>query len=71
MAKLTIKVDGIHCLGCALGIEEQLEKMLGFIISAKSDFETGAVELEYMEECFDMDMVKSSIERIGLKVVEE
>lgn len=71
MPKKVLKIEGMHGKACALGVEEQLEKMLAFITSAKADFEKGIVEIEYMEECYDIDMIKSTIERIGLKVVEE
>lgn len=69
--KKILKVNGLHGKACALGVEEQLEKMLAFITSAKADFEKGIVKIEYMEECYDFDMIKSTIARIGLDILEE
>lgn len=64
-----IKIEGMHCMGCALGLEEALEK-LDFVKSVNVSFENKEALIECEEEKFDIEKVKKVVESLEFKVVE-
>lgn len=64
-----IKIEGMHCMGCALGLEEELEK-LDFVKAAQVSFENKEAIVECEEKLFDMDQIKSVVKQLGFKVEE-
>lgn len=64
-----IKIEGMHCMGCALGLEEALEK-LEFVKNVNVNFENKEALIECEEESFDFEKVKEVIKSLNFKVVE-
>lgn len=68
MNKIILNIEGMHCMGCAMGVEAGLEE-LDFVKSAKVSLQDKNVEIEYDEKNFDIKKVKQVIEELGFKVI--
>lgn len=64
-----IKIEGMHCMGCALGLEEALEK-LDFVKNVSVSFENKEALIECEEENFDYEKVKEVVNSLNFKVVD-
>lgn len=64
-----IKIEGMHCMGCALGLEEALEK-LEFVKNVRVSFENKEALIECEEECFNIEKIKEVVNSLNFKVVE-
>ncbi len=67
MEEINLEIKGMHCIGCVLGLEEELEK-LDFIKKVKGDLETNRITITYNNK-FDLDKVKSIVKSMGFEVV--
>ncbi|MDD3304094.1 MAG: heavy-metal-associated domain-containing protein [Clostridia bacterium] len=65
---MELKIEGMHCKGCELGLEERLEE-LDFIKTVKADFKKGSAKIEYEESKLDMDQVEKVINELGFKLI--
>jgi len=45
-AKLTLAIDGMHCGGCAAGVDGRIRKLAG-VADCRVDFETGKLVIVY------------------------
>lgn len=69
MEEITLKIDGMHCKGCALGIEEEVEA-LDMVQKVEVDFEKKEAHITYIPDGFDLQKVKDIIAKLGFEVVE-
>ena len=67
MKEMTIKVEGMKCNGCSLGLEGALED-LDFVASAEADHTTGIAKMTLSAEP-DKDQINKAVEGLGFKVV--
>ena len=68
MEKLSFKIEGMHCMGCALGLEEEIEK-LDFVNKVEVIFDTKTMILEVDSEKYDYNKVSEIVEKLGFKIV--
>ena len=68
MEKLSFKIEGMHCMGCALGLEEEIEK-LDFVNKVEVIFDTKTMILEVDSEKYDYTKVSEKVEKLGFKIV--
>ena len=67
MEKLSFKIEGMHCMGCALGLEEEIEK-LDFVNKVEVIFDTKTMILEVDSEKYDYSKVSETVEKLGFKI---
>ena len=67
MKRLSCKVDGITCPGCAVDIETVLKNTDG-IYGAEASYSTGSVIVDYHQEEIDESQVLDRIKKLGLKI---
>ncbi len=70
MDKLTVPVTGMHCASCALTIEKAISKLPG-VTSAKVNYGTEKVTLEYDKAKVDVPQMNASIKPYGYKLNHE
>lgn len=68
MKKETYSIGGMHCGSCAINIGMALEAMDG-VKSAKTDYESKKVEIEYDPEKTGFDKFSEIVEAMGYKLV--
>ncbi len=68
MNKIVLKIDGMHCDGCANRLQNALNKKEN-IKSAKVSFEKKQAEIEY--EKISKEEIEEYIEEIGFKSLGE
>lgn len=68
MEKFNFKIEGMHCMGCALGLEEEIEK-LDFVNKVEVIFDTKTMILEVNSEKYDYNKVSEIVEKLGFKIV--
>ncbi len=68
MNKVVLKIDGMHCDGCANRLQKALNKKEN-IKSAKVSFEKKQAEIEY--EKISKEKIEEYIEEIGFKSLGE
>ena len=66
MKETVLKIKGMHCMGCVLGLEENLEK-LDFIDKAEGNLEENSVKIQYKDE-LDMNKIKAVVEELGFEI---
>ena len=65
---ITVKIEGMHCGGCAMGVEAAIEK-LDFVKNVKADHERGIAEIECEGEP-NMRKISAAVKKAGFKVVD-
>ena len=63
--KKTFKIEGMHCGGCAIGVEILLSTKG---VKAKVDFNTKEAEVEFNPSKISLKKIKKEIENAGYKV---
>jgi len=63
--KKTFKIEGMHCSGCAIGLELLLN-IKG--VRAKIDFDTKKAEVEFDPKKTSLKEIEKQIENTGYKV---
>lgn len=67
MKTLTFKVGKMHCMGCALGLEADLEK-INWIDKASVDFDTATATIECNESEIDLDEIEKVVIESGFSI---
>ena len=67
MAKIKLKINGMHCRSCSALIKDVLEDEKG-ISSADVVLESGTASVEYDESKVNLEQIKKMIESEGYKV---
>lgn len=62
MAKMTLKVEGMHCPSCEALIQDVLSDDSG-VKSSKADYKKGEVVVEFDEKKTDLGKIKNAIEK--------
>jgi len=62
--KKTLKIQGMHCGGCATGLEMALNAKG---IKAKVDFDSKEAEIEFHPKQTSLKKIKEEIKKIGYK----
>ena len=63
--KKTLKIQGMHCGGCATGLEILLNTKG---IKAKVDFNSKKAEIEFNPDKISLEKIKKEIENVGYKL---
>ncbi len=63
----TIKIDGMHCVSCALGIDLQLEDLPG-VISAETNYARSQTILTVESPNFDLTKAHATIKDLGYRI---
>lgn len=66
--KITIKIDGMHCNGCALGLKGKLEK-LPQVKSAETSFQSKSAIVDWDGEEVYEPVLRGAVADAGFKVV--
>ncbi len=67
MKRLSFRVDGITCSGCAVDVETVLKNTDG-IYGAEASYSNGSVNIDYHQEEIDESQVRELIKKLGLKI---
>ena len=68
MNSTTIRIEGMHCDGCAQRVQRVLEREPG-VREAAVTFEAGEARVKYDEEAVTIDQLRSAIERAGYTAI--
>jgi len=63
---IKLKIGGMACAGCALAVQDVLEKVEG-VTKAKVNHTTGSTEVHYVELAPSPDQLISAVERAGYR----
>ena len=63
--KKTLKIQGMHCSGCATGLEILLDTKG---VKTKVDFNAKKAEVEFNPKKISLEEIKEEIENAGYKV---
>lgn len=66
--KITIKIDGMHCVSCSLNIDGELEDTAG-VLEATTSYAKAQTQVEYDPHQIDEEKIKKVIQKLGYKVV--
>lgn len=69
MKNIDLKIEGMHCEGCAKRLEKVLNNVEG-VETAKVIFEEKCASVEYKEEKLDIEEIKEAIVDAGFEVIE-
>lgn len=69
MRNIDLKIEGMHCDGCAKRLEKVLNNIEG-VENAKVTFEEKYASVEYSEENVDIEEIKEAIVDAGFEVIE-
>lgn len=64
---VTIKISGMHCKGCALGVQAALEK-LPQVISAKATYPEQVAVVELSTDTPDEGALRDAVKGAGFEV---
>ncbi len=67
MKRLSLKVDGITCSGCAVDVESVLKNADG-ISGAEASYADGTVNVDYHPDEINETQVRNLVRKLGLKV---
>ena len=63
MNSITIRIGGMHCAGCALGVEAAPE-----VKSAAVDLASNSAKISFEGDALDMARIKKAVEDTGFTV---
>lgn len=69
MKNINLKIEGMHCDGCAKRLEKVLNNIEG-VQSAKVTFEEKCASVEYTEKNVGIEELKEAIIDAGFEVIE-
>lgn len=69
MKSVTLKVEGMHCTGCASTIQALLQRNDG-VKKASASFEAGEARVLYDPAAVSEDQLAGVIEKAGFRVIE-
>ncbi len=64
---VTLKLNGMHCVSCALNIDGELEDTPG-VISSKTIYAKSVSMVNYDPQKVSLETIKAVIERLGYRV---
>ncbi len=67
---VTIKVEGMHCGGCATSVEKKLKATEG-VEEVSVSFEKGEAEIKYDEQKVTVAKLREVINKTGFKALDE
>lgn len=62
--KVTLQINGMHCVGCGMNIDGALEDLEG-VISAETNFAQAKTHVQFDASKVTIATIKSAIESIG------
>jgi len=65
--KITLKIKGMHCLGCKAGVENAV-KLLDGIVAAEADLGTAGLKAEFDERKTSAEKIKQAVAEAGFEV---
>lgn len=68
MAKVILKIEGMHCGACAIGIEMLVSNKEG-VAKMKVDYDKKTGQLEFDPEKIKLEDILSSIKEIGYTAI--
>lgn len=68
MKRTLLKIDGMHCAGCAQSIAAFLGKKEG-VLKAEVNYAGESALLEYDEERISPEEISSAVESMGYRVI--
>lgn len=69
MTRQKFRIQGMHCVGCAMVIDEAVENLAG-VKSASTNYARMLADVEYDEKRIAEDQIIAAIETAGYKVVD-
>ncbi|GIU70628.1 MAG: copper-exporting P-type ATPase A [Candidatus Nitrosocaldaceae archaeon] len=68
--KVALKIEGMHCAGCVVAIQDYLSDLEG-VINCEVNLATNKAIIEYDPKKIDLRSIEKAIEDVGYKVVYE
>ncbi len=65
--KIKLKIEGMHCVSCAMSIDGDLEDYVKGIKSAKTNYAKQECEVEFDEEKIKLRQILEQVEKTGYK----
>ena len=66
VAKIKLKIDGMHCTSCSMNIDMDLEDLEG-IKSAKTNYAKQESEIEFDQDKIEIDEIIKQVNKTGYK----
>jgi len=66
LTRVTIEIQGMHCAGCAVNVEQALKRLPG-VRFVEASYEKGQAVVEYDPAKVSPEQLQAAIERIGYK----
>jgi len=67
MTEIALKIDGMTCQHCVMGVKKAVDNVSGV---SSSDVEVGLAKVTYDENSADKEAITAAIQGAGYKVVE-
>lgn len=67
MSTTKIRIEGMHCDGCAQRVRRVLEREAG-VAAAEVSYEGGEARVQHDEQGVTVDRLRAAIERLGYSV---
>ncbi len=67
MAEITLKINGMSCQHCVMGVKKAVDSVSGV---SSSDVEIGLAKVTYDENSASREAITAAIENAGYKIAE-
>ena len=64
MKKVTLKIDGMHCISCAMNIDGELEDTEG-VIESNTNYAKQETDVEFDENKINLEQIVAIIKKTG------
>ena len=64
---LKLKIDGMHCVACALNIDATLEELPG-VIESDTSYKAAATRVRFEPKKIPASNIKLAVENLGYKI---
>jgi copper chaperone CopZ len=71
IVKKKFKIEGMHCTGCAMNIDGDLEDLVKGVKSAKTSYAKQECEVEFEEEVVGVEQIITQIKKTGYQAQPE
>lgn len=66
---ITLKVEGMHCNGCAMNVQAALEEDTAGVSKAKVDLDKAQVTVTYDPDEVSLEVMENAVQDAGYKLV--
>ena len=64
--KITVKVKGMHCMGCKMGVENAVKRLDG-VAASEADLAAAELRAEFDEKKTSLEKIKQAVVKAGFE----